>query len=120
MEEIAQQFIIDCLKENNIGVPEELADPLFTKLIHDIGFELPSKKFYSKYMLNLNKRYPDRFMIPFAKSLTDDDTVAFLIRGETDKGSIIYFHDFTRPGAEYPQFFKDLSIWLNLKERQKS
>ncbi len=71
--------------------------------------------FAERYCLALNKRYPTRQLVPFAKR-SDNDDVAWFEMGKP--GSVEIIHDFADPGweqrAEYPSFWDWFKEAINL------
>jgi len=87
-------------------------------LLDRVGFELPSEKVFERYVAAVNKRYPSRWVVPFAKSMSNDDTAAFVRDENRPVGSVLEFHDFATSGYENPIHFGSLEQWLEEKQKQ--
>ncbi len=86
---------------------ERVADLELTDL--DIWFILDAP-FAKSYCESINKRYPDRMLVPFAKRGDCDDVACF----EVDKpGTVQIIHDFASPGWEQREVFPDFWSWFS-------
>lgn len=74
----------------------------------DVWFILDAP-FASRYCTDINERYPERKLIPFAKRSDNDDVACFEI-GKLQKVEII--HDFANPGWEQKEEYKDFWDWF--------
>lgn len=62
-----------------------------------------------KRLEGLRKRYPERYLVPFARRDDNDDIACFDL-SEPEKVQII--HDFASSGYEQRRTYKDLWEWL--------
>ncbi len=116
MSKLSQQFIIYFARNKRADAPNSFLESDIMEDLSSIGYELPSENNYEKYVAALNHRYPDRYMIPFAKSVSSDDTAGFLVNSEFPAGTIIEIHDFASAGYENPLYFNSFSSWLSAKK----
>jgi hypothetical protein len=102
-------YICRILTEHRVEIPSELLQEDFVETLLRIGFEIPRESVFEQYIGALNKRYSNRFVIPFAKSSSSDDTAGIVV----GSGRVIEFHDFAEQGFEQPRYFIDIGAWLN-------
>ena len=117
MDSIEQQFIVDFAKNTGVQIPSTLMQSSFKDTLNDIGYELPPSTIFSSYVSALNKRYPDRYIVPFAKSASSDDIAALVVEDKNSEGPIIEIHDFASTGFENPRYFKSISSWISFRLR---
>ncbi|MDX2164304.1 MAG: SMI1/KNR4 family protein [Gammaproteobacteria bacterium] len=68
----------------------------------------------------LNKRYPDKVLIPFAQRIDNDDVACFDGAENTGNPRVLIIHDFTSPGWENRGILNNFTEWLHLaKEESK-
>ncbi|SMX26752.1 hypothetical protein TRP8649_00837 [Pelagimonas phthalicica] len=111
-------MIIGNFKELGLAPPTSILMPDLTEPLERVGYALPSHESYRAFANALNARYPDRKMIPFAQSLSNDDTAGFLIGKNIPPGTIIEIHNFASPGSEAPATYDSLSHWLAHKQKK--
>ena len=64
-------------------------------------WHLVSDEEFAYFFSGINKRYPRRSVIPFARREDSDDVACFVCRDpEQEPGTIIVMHDFASPGYE--------------------
>ena len=90
--------------------PEIYKKVIVLGLINLYPWSLMNPDSVKKHLEGLQKRYPERKLIPFAKREDNDDLACF----DADKGEEIVqrIHDFAAPGWEQKQTFKDFSEWF--------
>ena len=85
---------------------EKVVDLGLTDL--DLWFILEAP-FAEQYFLDMQKRYPERKLVPFAKRTDCDDVACF----EIDKPrKVEIIHDFADPGWEQRAEFPDFWAWF--------
>lgn len=105
---VSQSYIGRALTAHSIAIPRELQREDFDALLSEIGFERPAESVFERYVEALNRRYPSRLVIPFAKAISSDDTAGIVVQD----GRVIEFHDFAEQGFEQPKYFLDIASWL--------
>jgi|SRR5690606_19886672 hypothetical protein len=115
MDELPQRFIIDFLIERGLPVPNLFYSPEIAERMNDKGFKLPYQPDYVSTVDAVNKRYPNRYVVPFGHRVGDDDIVAF-IYSPKGLGAVILFHGWTSPGYENPTYYSSLSDWIEGKD----
>ena len=63
----------------------------------------------------LKKRFPDRYLIPFARRLDNDDVACW---DKTNPASVCIVHDFCAPGWESREEFTSFSDWLSTAQNE--
>lgn len=111
MNELPQKFIIDFLIERNLPVPSLFFSVRFAEQMKGKGFRLPHQPDYVSTVYAVNKRYQNRYIVPFGHRVGDDDIVAFLYSPD-GLGTVILFHGWTSPGHENPTYYPNLSDWI--------
>ena len=75
---------------------------------------LPDTEYYDGWVKILQKQYPDRRLVPFAKWNLDDDIACFEPSDNPDLPGIHYIHSFTDPGYEERGYCATFEKWLEV------
>ena len=58
--------------------------------------------------IGLERRYPLRTLVPFARRQDNDDVACW----DLNRGTLVLVHDFAAPGSEHRGDFPDFYAWL--------
>ena len=108
------QLLDEQQRPNNFVYPQAIVKLLELNLTNfDVWYfmDLESVKIR---LAGLQKRYPDRQLVPFARRGDCDDIACF----EVDKGDRVFvIHDYASKGYEQQEIYEN--VWEGLKEMQE-
>ncbi len=87
--------------ENGVNLPNGYEEAKGLNLVNLHPWHLVSDEEFDYLFVGVNKRYPERSIIPFARRADNDDVACFVMRDpEQGAGQVIVVHDFASPGYE--------------------
>lgn len=87
--------------ENGITLPHGYQEAKNLNLVNLHPWHLVSDEEFDYLFAGVNKRYPDRSVVPFARRTDSDDVACFVIRdSEQEAGQVVVVHDFASSGYE--------------------
>lgn len=66
----------------------------------------------------INKRYPERTLVPFARRYDNDDVACFDGADTSGDPKVIIIHDWASPGWENRGEFKNFLAWLEFAKEE--
>lgn len=99
--------------EQGVSLPKGYQEAMDLNLVNLHPWHFVSDKEFDLLFPGINKRYPNRSVIPFAKREDNDDVAAFIRRDpEQETGQIMVIHDFASPGYEVVARIKTFWDWF--------
>lgn len=87
--------------EGGVTLPSGYQEAKNLNLVNLHPWHLVSDEEFDYLSAGVNKRYPARTVIPFARRTDSDDVACFVARDpEQGAGQVVVVHDFASPGYE--------------------
>ena len=100
-------------EENRITLPKGYRAAKELNLVNLHPWHFVSDEEFDYLFSGINKRFPDRSVIPFARRTDSDDVACFVVRDtEQPAGEIMIVHDFASPGWEVVARMKGFWEWF--------
>ena len=88
-------------EENRIALPKGYLVAKELNLVNLHPWHFVADEEFDYLFSGINKRFPDRSVIPFARRTDSDDVACFIVSdAEQPAGKIMVVHDFATPGYE--------------------
>jgi hypothetical protein len=99
--------------EQGINLPRGYQEAKDLNLVNLRPWHFVSDEEFDLLQPGIDKRYPNRHVIPFARREDNDDVAAFVSRDpEQETGQVIVIHDFASPGYEVVARMKTFWDWF--------
>jgi hypothetical protein len=96
-----------------ITLPQSYYETKDLELVNLHPWHLLSDQEFDYLIQGVNKRYPQRDVIPFARRADNDDVAVFVVSGQHLKpGQIVVIHDFATAGSEVVAKLESFWEWF--------
>lgn len=112
------RWINDLLRANSLTAPNWEGTVSHDEVNQDEPFEienwwcLDDDHTASKAYEHINKRYPERLVIPFARDKGSDDIACFVISDPASNASVVVIHDLTDPEIAVTGRYDTFEEWV--------
>jgi hypothetical protein len=96
-----------------VALPQAYYEAKDLNLVNLHSWHLLSDQEFDYLFQGVNKRYPQRDVIPFARRADNDDVAVFVVSDrEQQPGQILVIHDFAGAGSEVVARIKSFWDWF--------
>lgn len=99
------------IKERGFSYPESFIKIIELNLLNYEFWYIMSEEQAERRIRGLRERYPERFLVPFARRNDNDDIACFDVETNNE---VHIIHDFASIGFEQREVYKDFWVWFEV------